>query len=163
MAIHDIVVQPEAKDLLLGTHGRSIYQANIAPLQHMNEQMRGKAETVFAMNSVRYSNRWGRSWNQWVDAYEPEETIVFYTSSAGKKTITISSEAGDELNRMTVAADEGFNYVPYNLELTEKGKKALMKADSKLSINKAGNGKYYLPKGSYTVSVGDAKTKLEIK
>ena len=33
VAIHDIVVQPEAGDLLLGTHGRSIYKANISALQ----------------------------------------------------------------------------------------------------------------------------------
>ena len=163
VAIHDMVIQPEAKDLLLGTHGRSIYQANIAPLQQMNDQMRTKPVTVFAMEPIRFSNRWGRSWSQWSEAFEPETTVTFFSNAAGQQTVKIMSEAGDELHRMTVAADKGFNYVPYNLEITEKGKKALMKADSKMSINKAENGVYYLPKGSYTVMVGDAKTKLEIK
>lgn len=32
-AVHDIVVQPEAKDLLIETHGRSIYKTNISALQ----------------------------------------------------------------------------------------------------------------------------------
>jgi hypothetical protein len=64
---------------------------------------------------------------------------------------------------MSVNVDKGFNYVNYNLELTNKGKKALMKEDSKLDFKETGNKKYYLPKGVYTVQIDNAKTKLEIK
>ena len=33
VAVHDLVIQPTAKHIILGTHGRSLYTANIAPLQ----------------------------------------------------------------------------------------------------------------------------------
>ena len=36
VAVHDLVIQPKAKHLILGTHGRSLYKANIAPLQIIN-------------------------------------------------------------------------------------------------------------------------------
>jgi hypothetical protein len=49
------------------------------------------------------------------------------------------------------------------MELSEKGRKALMKSDKDLVLNKASNGKYYLPKGSYNIMVGDASTELIIK
>ncbi len=163
VAVHDIVIQPEANDLLLGTHGRSIYKADISTLQQMDADMQSKEITVFDVSPVRGSSRWGSAFSQWSDAYEPEKTIQFYSNASGKKTITILSEKGTELNSMTVDADNGFNYVDYNLEITEKGKKALMKENTSVDISKADNGKYYLPKGVYTVQIDNAKTQLEIK
>ncbi|WP_111683343.1 WD40/YVTN/BNR-like repeat-containing protein [Winogradskyella tangerina] len=163
VAVHDIVVQPKAKDLLLGTHGRSIYKANIAPLQMMNADMNTSAVSIFELSPVRYSSRWGSAWSKWLDAYEPNKTIQFYSNSSGEKTIKVLSEKGAELQSMKVNVDKGFNYVDYNLELSEKGRKALMKENTSIDINKASNGKYYLPKGVYTIQIGDAKKELNIK
>jgi photosystem II stability/assembly factor-like uncharacterized protein len=163
VAVHDIVIQPEAKDLLLGTHGRSIYKANIGPLQKMNSEIKSKSVTLFEMSPVKHSNRWGSTWSPWLDAYEPEETIQFYSNAAGKKTIKILSENGAELNSKTVEADKGFNYIDYNLELTTKGRNALLKENTSIDINEANNGKYYLPKGIYTVQIDAVKTTLEIE
>jgi len=39
VAIHDLVIQPTAKDLVLGTHGRSIYKTNVAPLQSASDEL----------------------------------------------------------------------------------------------------------------------------
>ncbi|WP_115462804.1 WD40/YVTN/BNR-like repeat-containing protein [Winogradskyella aurantiaca] len=163
VAVHDIKVQPDTNDLLIGTHGRSIYKANIAPLQAMNPTTSESSISFFKVQPVRHSNRWGTSWSQWLDAYEPEVSLQFYSNSSGPKTITISTEDGTELNSFKTEVDEGFNYVNYNLELSEKGRKALLKADKDLILKKASNGKYYLPKGSYKVSIGKASTKLELK
>ena len=119
--------------------------------------------TFFDISPVRYSGRWGSTWSKWLDAFEPEKTIQFYSNTSGQKTIKILSEKGAELNSMSVNVDKGFNYVDYNLELTKKGRKALMKENTSLDINEANNGKYYLPKGVYTIQVGNSKSKLEIK
>ena len=163
VAVHDIVIHPETNDLLLGTHGRSIYSANVSPLQKMNTALKSNPISIFDMSPVRYSSRWGSAWSKWLDAYEPEKTIQFYSNVSGQKTIKILSEKGAELNRMTVSVDKGFNYVDYNLEITKKGRKALMKENTSIDINEANNGKYYLPKAKYSVQIDDAKTKLEIK
>ena len=163
VAIHDIVIQPEAQDLLLGTHGRSIYKANIAPLQMMDANMKSKAVTLFDINSIRHSSRWGSSWSKWLEAYEPETTIQFFSNSSGAKTIEVLSENGSTLNEIKVNANKGYNYIDYNLELSKKGRKALLKENTSIDINKASNGKYYLPKGVYTIEVDGAKTKMEIK
>jgi hypothetical protein len=73
------------------------------------------------------------------------------------------SESGIELQRMTIDADKGLNYLSYNLELSEKGRRALLKANDGLKLDKASNDKYYLPKGSYEVRLDDSSTPLEIK
>ena len=163
VAIHDIAVQPEAKDILLGTHGRSIYKTNIAALQKMNPAFNSKPITLFETESVRTSQRWGNSFSKWSDAYEPSTTFKFYANASGNQTIKILSEENSELNSISINADKGFNYVDYDLTLTVSSKKALLKENNALEINKAKNGKLYLPKGEYTIQIGSEKTTLEVK
>lgn len=164
VAVHDIVIQPETRELLLGTHGRSIYKTNISELQKFNTEMVLTNEaTLFDVNEVRHSKRWGSSWSTWSKAYEPSITIPFFTNSKGQKEIKIISEEGTVLSSISVDAIKGFNYVDYDLTLTNSGKKLLMKENTNLDIKKAQNDKYYLPKGSYTIQIGKENTNFIIK
>jgi len=163
VAVHDIVIQSEAKDLLLGTHGRSIYKTDITELQLMNSNMISKAITLFNVEDVRHSSRWGSSWGKWYDAYEPEIEISFFSNASKDKVIKILSEKGTLLNQIEVESHKGFNYANYDLTLTEKGKKALMKENTTLEISKAQNDKYYLPAGTYTIQIDEEKTNLIVK
>lgn len=163
VAFHDIVIQPEANDLLLGTHGRSIYKTNIENLQKMTSEVMKSAITLFPVENARFSNRWGSSFNSWSDAYTPSVSIQYYSNGSGQKTIKILSEKNTLLNELKVEADKGFNTSSYDLSITESGKKALEKENTSVEINKSGNGLYYLPKGVYTIQIDDQKTVLEIK
>lgn len=162
VAVHDIVVQSEAKDLLIGTHGRSIYKTNISALQ-TNVLNSSKETTLFPMESMGASGGWGSTWSKWFDAFEPSTTIQFYTKSGGNQIVKILSENNSVLNEIMVESDKGFNYVDYDLTLTKKGRKALLKENTSIDINKATNGKYYLPKGNYTIMIEKEKTNFEIK
>ncbi|WP_353779225.1 glycosyl hydrolase [Winogradskyella sp. 3972H.M.0a.05] len=163
VAVHDIVIQPEAKDLLLGTHGRSIYKTDIEPLQDYARDKFNVSIKLYDVASVRHSGRWGSSWSKWLEPYQPSTAIKFFSNSEGKKTITIKSEGGSELNAIQVDAVKGFNYVDYDMSMTEKGRKALLKENTTIDINKAKNGKYYLPRGSYNIAIDGATKVLEIK
>ena len=55
VAVHDLVVQPQENHLLVGTHGRSIYKAEIAILQ---EDIT-KPLHLFPLAKVKHSSRWG--------------------------------------------------------------------------------------------------------
>ncbi|MBN4057889.1 glycosyl hydrolase [Olleya sp. AH-315-K02] len=162
VAVHDIVIQATTNDLLIGTHGRSIYKTNIAELQN-NAFDSPKAITLFKTKSIRSSQRWGNSWSKWSNAFEPSTSIKFYANSSGNQTVKIFSGSGIELNSIKVSADKGFNYLDYDLTLTESGKNTLIKEDKNVTINKAKNEKYYLPKGKYTIQIGSEKTTLEVK
>ena len=39
VAVHDLLVHPESNELIVGTHGRSIYLADVAPLQEMDNDL----------------------------------------------------------------------------------------------------------------------------
>lgn len=152
VAVHDIKLQAQTKDLLLGTHGRSIYKTNVKPLQSFKTNT-DNSLIVYEVENVKKSPRWGSSWNSWLEAYEPSMTVKFYTNADADVTLNILSKEGKVLNSIPVKASKGFNYADYNLTVTDAGVQALRKADKTLSISKATNGKYYLPIGTYTVEI----------
>ena len=92
-----------------------------------------------------------------------EDYQELYVEFSEEKTIKVLSENGDLLNEITFDADKGFNYTSYDLTLTEKGRKALLKSNTRIEISKAKNGAYYLPKGTYTIQIGDEKSNFTLK
>jgi photosystem II stability/assembly factor-like uncharacterized protein len=164
VAVHDLVVQKRDKDLVLGTHGRSFYKADIEVLQQMTST--GMNEILLAeIPSIRSSRRWGSSFSPWSDAFVPSREIQFYSPSGGMVRVRVSDESGNVLNELTIDVDKGINIAEYDLSLSEKGVKAMFKAGT--DIKKSDNGQYYLPKGSYDISVmidGETSTtSLEVK
>lgn len=163
VAVHDIVLQESSNDLLLGTHGRSIYVTNVEVLQKMNDAKWDRAEVLFDVENVRYSSRWGSSWSQWSKPYLPKMNVEFYVNASENKTIKITTEKQSVLKTISVEADKGFNYFEYDLTLSEKARKILLKENTSIEINKAKNGKYYLPKGKYEIQIGNETQSFEVK
>lgn len=162
VAVHDLVIQPTAKHLIVGTHGRSLYKADIAPLQKMTKTILAKDAHIFDVSDIRKSRNWGRSWSQWRAAYEPEISIPFYANSNRKVTIDIYQK-DIKVNSISVEADKGFNEVKFDVSFSKKGKKGFEKANKKTKISKAQNDKFYLPKGTYSVTIGNEKSEFKIK
>ena len=165
VAVHDLVIQEREKDLVVGTHGRSIYLGDIALLQQLTAENMNKI-LVSEISPVRASNRWGSTgFNQFGDFYEPEQNIQIYSPRSGEVKISVRTDDGKALNEWTENMDKGISVVNYNLSVSEKGKKVLDKKD--ISIEEADNGTYYLSKGKYKleISQGDqtSETDLEIK
>jgi hypothetical protein len=162
VAVHDLVIQPTAKHLIVGTHGRSLYKANVASLQNMNAAVLAKDTHIFAINSIRKSENWGRSWSQWRTANTPEAHIPFYSNAAKKRTITIY--LGDvKVNSMEVAADKGFNEAIFDVSFSKKGLKRYQTVYKDFELKESKNGVFYLPKGKYTVKIGDSESTFEVK
>ncbi|WP_288955057.1 glycosyl hydrolase [uncultured Polaribacter sp.] len=162
VAVHDLVIQPTAKHLIIGTHGRSLYRANIASLQLMTDELTAKSAHIFDVESIRKSRNWGSSWSKWFEANTPEITIPFYANSSRKVTVHIFS--GDvKVNSFSVNADKGFNEAIYDVSFSKKGLKSYLKANKDADIKKAKNDVYYLPKGKYMIKIGEAKRAFEVK
>jgi len=150
VAVHDIVLQKEANDLLIGTHGRSIYKTNVALLQEYNTQ--NSEEGYFAnIQEVKHSRRWGNSYSPWFDPYTPEITVAFYSPKEGKDKMQILNENGDVLNEIEVDVKKGFNYIPYDLTYSDKATKNAKNKEQELKP--APNGEVYLHKGEYKISL----------
>ncbi len=162
VAVHDLVIQKEAKDLVVGTHGRSIYKTNIAPLQQF-EKTKNKAVVIFDVETINHSKNWGSSRSKWLKPTEPKITIPFYVAKEGTSQISIKSEDGIELNRFNFIADAGYNYANFNLIYSEKGKADYLKKHKDAAISVAKNGQYYLIKGKYQIVIDGISHAFEVK
>ena len=152
VAVHDLVIQPEEKHLLVGTHGRSIYKTDIAQLEAMNAAMLSKSFYAFQPEKIKHSNRWGSSWSTWGKPQTPGLDITFYTTKAGVYNATIVTENGIPVSATTVNADKGFNVVSYDLAFSKSGKSSYLKK-VKTELKEANDGKTYLPKGKYEMVI----------
>ena len=162
VAIHDLVIQPTAKHLILGTHGRSLYKATIASLQSMTSEIIAKESHIFSISNIKKDRRWGNSWGRWSSPFIPKVSIPYYLNSSKKVTINIYK---DELLVASIVkdSDKGFNEASFDLSFSEKGRKAYLKKVKDQSLKAAKNGTYFLPKGVYTVKIASSTEVFEIQ
>lgn len=154
VAVHDLTIQARDKHLLLGTHGRSIYKADISLLQGISEKTMGSLMLADIAN-VRASRRWGSTgFNNYGAYFEPNISLQIFAPLEGKAEISVALENGTVLKSWELSLTKGFNVVGYNASISQKGKKQLEKED--VSVFKGVNGTFYLPKGTYTVEVSTA-------
>ncbi len=157
VAIHDLVVQPEANDLVLGTHGRSLYVADISLIQNIKEN----ELVIDEIESSYYSPRWGSSFSKWREVYKPSISVQFYNPKDEKVTLTIQTVDDEILQEYNIDAVKGVNVFEYDVTLSGKGIKILKKAE--IDITEAENGKYYLPKGDYSIFINSKSKQFKIK
>ena len=162
VAVHDLVIQPTAKHLILGTHGRSLYKATIASLQSMTSEIIAKESHIFSISNIKKDRRWGNSWGRWSSPFIPKISIPYYLNSSKKVTINIYK---DELLVASIVkdSDKGFNEASFDLSFSEKGLKAYLKKVKEQSLNAAKNGMHFLPKGVYTVKIASSTEVFEIQ
>ncbi|MFQ5629831.1 MAG: WD40/YVTN/BNR-like repeat-containing protein, partial [bacterium] len=160
--VHDLVVHPRDKDLVVGTHGRSIYIANVEYMQQLTQEMLAKVLHIFPLDEVTYSENWGRRFG-FFEPSDPETEIAFYLSSEAAATIRIKSEGGNTLRELSDDSEHGLNYVKYDLAIDstqasvyESELRAAFSGQEGERFKKlkaADNGNYYLRPGTYTIEV----------
>ena len=162
VAVHDLVLQPTAKELIVATHGRSLYKAHVASLQKMTADILLKSMHIFTIDAIKKNNSWGRSWSPWRKASTPEIKIPFYSKTDTKVAIGIYIGAV-KVHSISVAANKGFNEAIFDVSFSEKGKKAFEKVNKKSDLKAAQNGVFYLIKGKYSIKIESVESEFEIK
>jgi len=150
-AVHDLVVQPEANHLLVGTHGRSIYKADLAPFQKLNNAFLKQELALLDTENVKYSKRWGSSYSSWRKVFEPETTFTAFAKTAGAYEMQVKDVKGAVLFSQKGMLEVGFNFVIYALEKDAKGITNYNKKNKKSPSKSAKNGTHYLKKGTYSI------------
>ena len=153
VAVHDLVIQPKAKELLVGTHGRSLYKVNIDKIQLLSSETLSKSLYVYEVPSVKKSDRWGSSWSTWAKPFEPKAEIWFYSNTSEDVEITIENEFGLTVFSKKVAAKKGLNLVEYDYTLSEDVITKWKKKDKKGTFEKADNEKQYILPSKYSIHI----------
>lgn len=159
VAVHDLAIQNTAKELVVGTHGRSIYVGRIKELQQLDSTLMAKALHAFPPDPLRYRPNWGKKsvWEQTI----PKAQIPVYANRPGKATVTIFTQDSLELQNFEVQLSKGLNYLSYDLKINEeilneynKNLNKDRKPDEKpVRIKVMDDGNAYLYKGEYSVEI----------
>ena len=138
--VHDLVVHPRERDLVVGTHGRSIYIAGIKHLQMLNEKILTKNLHFFKVDKVKFSPRWGsRGWGR-SNYLTPNLELVFYAKSEGETEIIIYKD--DKIKKsIDIDVNKGLNFINYDLSVDTMEKST------------TDNGITYLKKGDYRIEI----------
>ena len=139
--VHDLVIHPRDNDLVVGTHGRSVYIGDIEFLQKIDQDILSKSIYVFEIDDIKFSSRWG-SKNWYGDLIEPSASFVIFSSKDEEVDMEIINEDGILIDKK-LKISYGLNYINNNL-LTDKKKK-------------------YLSKGNYILKVSNLDTTYEKK
>ncbi len=123
--IDDILVHPRDNDLIIGTHGKSIWILDdITALQQMTDQTAAADVTLFAprpavawRNDITQSITVGGNKHFRGDNPAPGTAISYYLKSAatGDVKITIADVTGRVIREIAGTQDAGLNRVQWNL------------------------------------------------
>jgi hypothetical protein len=156
--VHDVRVQPEAGELVVATHGRSIYTMDVSAVQMLNQEIVASPIHAFNPDTVWYDREWGNRNPGWTEPEVPNVTFVFWSGTSGTVDISVLAEDGTQLVRFERAAKRGLNYVHDDLcvcgESLEKYAREMKHGGDPLDqdfLEKRDNGRRYLPPGDYEI------------
>jgi photosystem II stability/assembly factor-like uncharacterized protein len=147
VAIHDMVIQERENELVLGTHGRSIYIANLDAVQAY-PTFRQQQLALMPVQEVPYRKNLGKTYDAYSKPVATNVDIVYYTQTAGPHDVKIEQKNGKSLYTIKHEAVVGYNVLSYNLQVNETALKALNPKPEK-----ADDGNYYLPAGAYLIRI----------
>lgn len=145
---YDMTVHPREMDLVIGTHGRSIY---VTPLDKMHEVADHREEPIIALSTenVRHSDNWGQQRVQYRPPYEPETSFMYWVGDKNLEnetvTVTVKDNEGNTVTTLNDEANYGFNTLNWNLKLNDS--------------DFLGSGKYTL---TYEIDGNSDETTFEI-
>ena len=139
--VHDLKVQPREADLIVATHGRGAYIADIKPLQELTPGVLAKDVHLFAVESkVRWAGQDRRvsGSSNFAGESEPNGMVISYLLKAKpKEAVKIQVYAGNMLlDEITGTSDAGLNAAVWNMtgrrERTAEEKKAAQEGARRL-------------------------------
>lgn len=172
--VHDLVIQEQAKDMVIATHSRSAWVIDLEPLDEATEELRGTDLKVYDVNALTGRDNWGFDRRQQYDKSEPNEPMVngrFWSKAAGKATVKLLDAEGKAVKEVTVDAVPGWNTYAIGTQLTPRKYAGPNKVEKPKTLAEALADPYsrptYIAKGTYKVEVSingkTASVSLEVR
>ncbi|MFM9943832.1 MAG: VPS10 domain-containing protein [Bacteroidia bacterium] len=146
VAVHDLAIQPKANELLVGTHGRSLYVIGLSEINSLDSGKLSQSLFVYYIPKQKASKSWGNSYYYWSPPFQSNISISYYSAKVQEIELTISDSLGVVIYYEKLKASKGVNYFKYNY--TSSQNQNLSKF-----LRKGKDGKYHVLKGSYKLKL----------
>jgi hypothetical protein len=110
---YDLIVHPRENELLVATHGRSIYRVDVKPLQKVAEGV--DKLRLFETGDVRWSSQWGKARFNYQEPYIPEKVFEYWTDADSSAVLEIYS-GEDLVRRLETNSRQGYNTISWDLK-----------------------------------------------
>jgi photosystem II stability/assembly factor-like uncharacterized protein len=122
VAVQDLVVEPKSGDLIVGTHGRSVFVAEAAPLRKLKEGTPSASLIAFPVKPVKESLRRGYGENPWVPFFriDPSVRIAYWAKGGEPVKLAVVDENGMTWKELEGTSMRGMNVVEYDLSADAK-------------------------------------------
>jgi hypothetical protein len=120
--VHDLRIHPRDRELIVGTHGRSIWVVDVAPLQNLTPQVIAAGEPVLFQTApgLQYSSRNvgggspGHSWFRGDNRPYGAEIAYYNPTAADSVRITITDAGGHQVQSLMGPGAAGVQTVRWN-------------------------------------------------
>jgi photosystem II stability/assembly factor-like uncharacterized protein len=122
--VHDLIVHPRDRELVVATHGRGIYIIDVAPLQEMTAKAWSEKVHLSAVRPVRRRpQRPVEVRGAWSAPNPPEGPVVYYRLAERQLSIALEvlSPAGEVLAKQSGPGEPGLNAVSWKLDKAPPG------------------------------------------
>lgn len=121
VASYDLIVHPRENELVIGTHGRSIYVVDVKLLQAVaGSDVQIKA---FGDKSIRHSTRWGEKRFEYQESFEPSVKLSYYVKDGGEISLEVLDDNDKVVRGLKVEAQAGFGQTSWDLKIIKPEKR----------------------------------------
>lgn len=148
VASYDMIIHPRENELVVATHGRSVYVSDIKPLQQVKKDTQLK---LFAKEDIRHSPRWGQGGNAFSSPRMPSSSFFFYSNLNQPIRAELKAADNTVLRTWQIEGDSGFHTLDWDLKVNvpSKSKKEAAKEQ-------------FVEKGKYTLILSSGNQKDEV-
>lgn len=154
---YDMIVHPRENELVIATHGRSMYILDVKPMQAIKAGD-SKNILVYDPEPMSHSTSWGTQTYPWMKPYTPSVKIMYYLPKrVDQIKADILDEKGNVLQSIQASGEKGFQTLSWDLKQQTRPKK---KGDKSADSTYVGKGTY---KVKMTVGKSSDEAKIEVK
>lgn len=142
VAVHDLAIQEREQELVVATHGRSLFVADISHVRALNDSLLNVPLHLFPHDKMPWRSGQGNgsSWNTLAEPYVQTTELVACSKTATSATLQVMLDTIVLYTRQVVLMP-GLNYLEYDLSA----------ATPPDNWKAADNGVWYLQPGVYSV------------
>lgn len=136
--VHDLRVHPRDRELIAGTHGRSVWILDALPTQELTPEVLKSPLSAFAIDKIQVSRAWKSAPSQWFGhLFEaPKANFSFYANAAGPVKIQIKTAKDELLQELAVEAQAGLNQLSWDLRIDQERALAIEAQSIKARLEK---------------------------
>ena len=160
VAVHDLAIQKRDNEIVVGTHGRSVYISSLKLVQKLSDYIENEL-VVLPITDKNHSRQLGKKWASFADPYSYNMPITFFTNTSGSSILRILNDRKRMIYKRSFHAGKGWNTIEYDMSFMSAYKKNITE-----EVEEADDGRLYLPPGKYFVEIENTngkKSSTELK